>query len=464
MIGSKTLSPGARCILMDTDLANEIGKSAALLLQQIHYWIANERTAGKIHDNKKWIVNSYAQWSENIKMMSESTVKRAAQKLKKLNLIQIDQLFKTTGNRTNCITINYSQVEQFLSTLKRNIDSSPPHKAKTTPSSDQNDTVISEITNKDLINKSETKSINKYMHSEEEKLNRKSTVQDMLNIWNEIFPENHAKLTKELSRNLNFAYQNKFKSDIKFWKNYCLMIESSNYLTSDKFTLHLDWAIKFKTMNDIENGKYGCKNLIKEIENKKEIENLRIEIFQEIDELPESIECKNLRKKLLRQNVSDYSKFLRNIFLYQEGKLFFFVTEDQKQIQNIRRTYPIDLHGLGSLKKYEQRTNSRDKTINQEPQNDTDFELMVINSSNEPEIIKAKRRQLCEDFGIETYIKYFRILNLIDIGGDIYVKNKETGTIPLSDEIKNILHNSLCSKKDPIKLMLSYKYLENKTY
>jgi hypothetical protein len=37
------------------------------------------------------------------------------------------------------------------------------------------------------------------------------------------------------------------------------------------------------------------------------------------------------------KNVSDYSKFLRNISLYQEGKLFFFVTEDQKQIQNIKK-------------------------------------------------------------------------------------------------------------------------------
>ncbi len=85
MIGSKMLAPGAKCILMDTDLASEIGKSAALLLQQIHYWQSNEKIKGTIHDSKKWIINSYDEWATDIKIMSVATVKRAAKKLKDLN-------------------------------------------------------------------------------------------------------------------------------------------------------------------------------------------------------------------------------------------------------------------------------------------------------------------------------------------------------------------------------------------
>lgn len=475
MIGSKTLAPGAKCILMQTDLAREMGRSAAQLLQQIHYWMVNDKVSGIVHDGKKWIINSYEEWANDLGIVSKSTIQRSLKKLKDLGLIEVNHLLKEKGNRTNCISLKYDQIEAFLSkNEKQNKSESShlesPHRVKMILSSSQNESIIysNKITNKEiLITKSErqcsesvlnnqseqVQKIRKYAEYEEQRPNHPTIVQDMIDVWNKIFPKNQTKLTKELSRNLNSAYKNKFNSDLKLWKNYCLMIESSNYLTSDQFSLYLDWAIKFKTMEDIENGRYGCKNLMRELERKKEIESLRIEIFQEIDDLPESIECKNLRKKLLRKNVSDYSKFLRNISLYQEGKLFFFVTEDQKQIQNIRRTYPIDIHGLGNFEKYKQLINSLGKPTNQESQNDTDFELMVINSSNESETIKAKRRQLCEDFGIETYIRHFRILKLIDIGGSVFVKNKEDGTVLLSDKIKNILHNSLCNEENQIKVL-----------
>lgn len=66
---------------------------------------------------------------------------------------------------------------------------------------------------------------------------------------------------------------------MNLWKTYCLTIETSVYLISDKFSLHLDWAIKFKTMDDIESGRYGCKNLIKELKVNQEIEDLRKQIL-----------------------------------------------------------------------------------------------------------------------------------------------------------------------------------------
>lgn len=55
-----------------------------------------------------------------------------------------------------------------------------------------------------------------------------------------------------------------------------------------------------KIMDDIENGRYGVKNLIKDTKVKREIEDLKQEILREIENLQEPDECKNLRRKLLR--------------------------------------------------------------------------------------------------------------------------------------------------------------------
>lgn len=468
MIGSKMLAPGAKCILMDTDLASEIGKSAALLLQQIHYWMINDKVSGIIHNGKKWIINSYEDWADDLGIVSKSTIQRSLKKLKSLGLIEVNHLLKEQGNRTNCVSLKYDQIEALLSkNEKTNNAESPylnaPHRVKMTLSSSQNESIIysDKITNKDiLITKSEEQSsksvvsdqskqvqqvdeLKKYTNGDEEKPNQSTTVQDMVTIWNKIFPNSQAKLTKELSRNLNYAFQNKFDSDMNLWKNYCLTIESSGFLTSEKFSLHLDWAIKFKTMDDIENGRYGCKNLTKELKVKQEIEDLKQDILSEIDQIPESEDCKNLRHKLLRQSIYDYSRLLRNVVLYKDGRSFFFVTENETDAKDIQRTYPIDLQGLGTFERYEQIKNISDQPRDQKPQNDLDFELTLINSSSESEMIKEKRRELCVDLGVETYIKHFRILNLIEINGVIWVGNRGGEPVLLSDKIKELICDSL---------------------
>jgi hypothetical protein len=447
-----------------------MGRSAAQLLQQIHYWMMNDKVSGIIHDGKKWIINSYEEWAEDLGIVSKSTIQRSLKKLKSLDLIEINHLLKEQGNRTNCICLKYDQVEALLLKNERATKSEsthlpPTHRVKMTLSSSQNESVINsnKITNKDiLITKSEdtfsqidvgskTKQvqqvdeIKKHTEFENENPNHSTTVQDMLAIWNNIFPKNQDKLTKELARNLNYAFQKKFESDMNIWKNYCLTIESSDYLTSDRFSLHLDWAIKFKTMDDIENGRYGCKNLIKEIKVKQEIEVLRKEILSEIDALQESDDCKNLRLKLLSQSVYDYSRLLRNVILYKDGRSFFFVTENNIQTKDIQKIYPIDFQGLGTFERYEQIKNVSDQPRYKKPQSDLDFELMLINSSSESEMIKEKRRELCADLGMETYIKHFRILNLIEINGDIWVGNRGGEQVLLSDKIKEFICDSLTS-------------------
>ena len=471
MIGTKMLAPGAKCIFMQADLAREMGRSAAQLLQQIHYWMINEKISGIIHDGKKWVINSYEEWADDLGIVSKSTIQRSLKKLKSLGLIEVNHLLKERGNRTNCISLNYDQIEALLSKNEKTNKSesphlAPPHRVKMTSSSSQNESVLysNKITNKDINYKSDENNpseqvqqvdeINNYINTEKQKANNSTTVQDMVSIWNQIFPKNQAKLTKELARNLNYAFQNKCDSNIKLWEHYCLTIESSSYLTGDKFSLHLDWAIKFKTMDDIEKGRYGCKNFMKELKVKQEIEDLRQDILSEIGQLSESEDCKNLRRKLLGQSVSNYSDLLREVVLYKEGRSFFFVTEDSEKAHLIKQTYTIYFYGLGTFEKSEEIKMNSDQSIGKKQQSDLDFELMLINSSSEPEIIKEKRRELCANLGAETYIKHFRILKLVEIEENIWVESRGGELVLLSDKIKEFIcgslsENTLASHSEP---------------
>lgn len=469
MMRSKMLLPGAKCILMDTDLAYEIGKSAALFLQQVHYWLSNEKITGKSHDNKKWIANSYEEWSHDIKMMSESTIKRAAKKLEKLGLIQIAQLFKKRGNRTNCITINYDQLNTLLLNTKKTGSSeeasneSSPHQVKLIPSSDQNDLFLSKNTNKDLsINKSEERlkktvrnaavnqvpQVDKKNNIPEENTGTRSKgrtqstiVQEMVSIWNATFSKNQAKLTKELARKLNYAFQHKFDFDMMLWKNYCLMIESSTYLTGNSFSLHLDWAIKFKTMDDMEAGRYGGKNLMKEIKEKQEKEDLRQELLNEIEILEESEECKNLRRKLLDNGVLNYDRLLRNTPIYKDQGFFFFIAENPRKEDEIMRVYPIHFHRGGSLETYENLKNSESQLTPSLPSSDLDFELMLIDTSQESKVIKEQRRKLCLNFGIEMYKEHFRYLNLVERAGEVLIPSITGKMVTLSEKMSEVFQD-----------------------
>ncbi len=446
-------------VLSQPQLIRVFGAAKALFLSQINYWIKKE-SSGVIYDGKRWIFNTAKELADQIGV-SIRQVERIIANLREEGIIEVEKLAPYKSNRTNYYTINYDLLSEIIESKGSSSKNNTIIADKMTESPRQDVGMVStKITNKKEITKSEehySKSIvsdqSKQVQQVDEikncatfdtkKQNHSTTVQDMISIWNNIFPKNQAKLTKELARNLNYAFQNKFDSNMNLWKTYCLTIETSVYLISDKFSLHLDWAIKFKTMDDIESGRYGCKNLIKELKVNQEIEDLRKQILSEIDQLSESKDCKNLRHKLLGQSVYNYSRLLRKVTLYKDGRSFFFITENEEDVKDIQRTYPIDLHGLGTFERYEQIKKIKEQSMNQKPQSDLDFELMLINSSSESEMIKEKRRELCAALGMETYIKHFRILNLIEINGDIWVGNRGGEPVLLSDKIKELICDSL---------------------
>ncbi len=476
MIGSKTLAPGAKCILMQADLAREMGRSAAQLLQQIHYWMMNDKVSGIIHDGKKWIINSYEEWADDLGIVSKSTIQRSLKKLKSLGLIEVNHLLKEQGNRTNCVSLKYDQIEALLSkNEKMNNPESPylnaPHRVKMTLSSSQNESIIysDKITNKDiLITKSEEQSsksvvsdqskqvqqvdeIKKYTNGDEEKPNQSTTVQDMVTIWNKIFPNSQAKLTKELARNLNYAFQKKFESDMNIWKNYCLTIESSGYLTSDKFSLHLDWAIKFKTMDDIKNGRYG----VKDIPIPSKLKHLEKDIIMEIQSLDEPEECRQKRVHLLQKyGIARYECHLKKAKLYAANGKVYFIGQTAFLHSEIEKAYRYELYA-GIQEHFEECQNQpvekfdSDASQSTSKPTDLDLELLIIdNSITESELIKQKRRTLCYELGVQTYRKHFRNLPLIEREGEIFLADRSEPCMTLANKITDILKSTLLTEKE----------------
>ena len=85
---------------------------------------------------------------------------------------------------------------------------------------------------------------------------RPTIVQDMLKIWNDVLGRQD-RITKSLAPYMVQAFKDRFKTMSAF-RSYCLRIKSSYYLNNPKFKLFIKWALKFKTIERVFKGKYGC--------------------------------------------------------------------------------------------------------------------------------------------------------------------------------------------------------------
>ncbi|WP_242072239.1 ArsR family transcriptional regulator [Nostoc sp. FACHB-110] len=107
---SKLLIDGQHA-LYSPALASQIGRSAATVLQQAHYWMSIR--GGKTIDGVKWFWKTYPQWAAELSL-SVSTVRRAIALLKSLGLIAIEKLSAKTYYQANWYTVNTQAVQLFL--------------------------------------------------------------------------------------------------------------------------------------------------------------------------------------------------------------------------------------------------------------------------------------------------------------------------------------------------------------
>ena len=109
-------------LILSPELAKHLGKSAALVLQQVHYWLSQQnRNFGIIENGVQWIRNSYKQWQQQMPHISLRTIRRAFSTLEDYGIIQSQTLEGACnypgGDQVKYYTINYDTLEQFVGKL-----------------------------------------------------------------------------------------------------------------------------------------------------------------------------------------------------------------------------------------------------------------------------------------------------------------------------------------------------------
>ena len=96
-------------------LANKIGLNEAIVLQQVHYWLAHAKTK---YDGKMWIYKTFERWYEqDFKFWSKRTIERIFKKLTDMGLLLVEKLADNKQNRVNFYTINYEELNRISADL-----------------------------------------------------------------------------------------------------------------------------------------------------------------------------------------------------------------------------------------------------------------------------------------------------------------------------------------------------------
>lgn len=104
--------------IFDTEIAEKYGIEAAIILQNISFWIEKNAANEKhLHDGKYWTYNSVRAFGEIFKYMSESTIRRNLLKLETEGLVVTGNFNSLSFDRT----IWYSITEKGFSVLKISI-------------------------------------------------------------------------------------------------------------------------------------------------------------------------------------------------------------------------------------------------------------------------------------------------------------------------------------------------------
>ena len=94
-------------IYFSAEIAKKIGLNEAIVLQQIHSWVLNNKKNNiNFKDGYYWTYNSYKKWDKVFIFLSESTIIRTIKKLEKSNLLIVKNYNKMKGDRTRWYRVN----------------------------------------------------------------------------------------------------------------------------------------------------------------------------------------------------------------------------------------------------------------------------------------------------------------------------------------------------------------------
>ncbi|WP_288500898.1 helix-turn-helix domain-containing protein [uncultured Erwinia sp.] len=102
-------------------LACAIGLNEAVVLQQIHYWMASSQ---HVHDGRRWVYNSVPSWQKQFPFWSESTVKRALLSLEKQGMVISGNYNRDPRDHSKWYSINYEALAALENSQKQVNDAS----------------------------------------------------------------------------------------------------------------------------------------------------------------------------------------------------------------------------------------------------------------------------------------------------------------------------------------------------
>lgn len=271
---NRTLQCDDSLLVLSPTIALEVGRSAAIVLQQLHYWISSPKNYGAVKEGNRWIYNSYQQWHEQIRVLSAKTIQRAFKLLEDRGLIQSQQFKKSSCDQTKAYTIMYERLAAFekndvIKPRKSNVvrdqktqNSSISHQDKMSKPSGQNDQILIRKTKKttenSLLLSQDPAAIQLENTSESiavlaDKKAGGGEINDLLSCWQKWVNPEQATLTSYQKRLLKNAFQNAFEGKMEKWEAYCQKISTSKFLMGEvsAFKIQLDWALQQATIQRI---------------------------------------------------------------------------------------------------------------------------------------------------------------------------------------------------------------------
>lgn len=259
-------------------LAQIVGKTPAIVLQQLHYWLSHEKNYGYQKDGVRWIYNTYTQWQEQIKFISTKTIQRSFAKLEELGFVLSESKSRSSYDKTKAYTICYKKInvidEEILdkklmkkSVRKFNDNKHTIENTHLDKMSSSNESKCPNLNIKNKQTKINNSSSNVFKNISD--VNRNKTqmfseeenkyFEEMIVTWNSIIEQEPAKIKKTQHRlnQLKIVYSY-FEERLEIWNNYCKKIATSKFLMGEisPFRINFDWAIKLETIERVLNNQF----------------------------------------------------------------------------------------------------------------------------------------------------------------------------------------------------------------
>jgi len=104
-------------LLVPPRLAAAIGLNAAIVLQQVRYWLGDKRRP-KVRDGRRWVYNTYPQWQAQFPFWSLATIKKTFRELEERGLLLASQRYnRAPTDRTKWYTIDFARLLALDATL-----------------------------------------------------------------------------------------------------------------------------------------------------------------------------------------------------------------------------------------------------------------------------------------------------------------------------------------------------------